>query len=68
MVASSRIATARPTPSCLIDTTERVAKVAITATIRAAALVMTLAEWVIPRLIASRVPSPRSNLRECGSG
>jgi hypothetical protein len=49
-------------------TTERVARVANTATITTAALLMTPAEWVMPRLIASCVPSPGRTLRECGSG
>jgi hypothetical protein len=44
IVASRKIATASPTPSCLIEMTERVAKVEKTATITIAALVTTPAE------------------------
>ena len=44
IVASRKIATARPTPSCFIDVTDSVANVEKTATITIAALVITPAE------------------------
>ena len=59
IVASMKIATARPTPSCLLETTEAW-RSSRTATITIAALVITPAEWVMPRRIASRVSRPRS--------
>ena len=59
-VASSRIATARPTPSCLKVVIDSVAKTANTATMITAALVTTPAEILMPCATASRVDSPRS--------
>jgi hypothetical protein len=44
LVASNRIAVARPTPSCFISSVDRVATMENTATITTAALVTTPAE------------------------
>ena len=48
IVASIRIAAARPTPICLNSIADRLAKIANTATITAAALVTTPAVLLIP--------------------
>ena len=57
-VASSRIAVARPTPSCFMSRPERVAKIANTATITTAALVTTPAVSVMPCSTACSVGTP----------
>ena len=59
MVASSRTATASPTPNCLKNIIESVAKTANTNTITIAALVTTPAVERIPYATASSVPIPR---------
>ena len=59
-VASSRMATARPTPICLNSIMLSVAKIANTATITTAALVTTPAVALMPCATASSVRSPRS--------
>ena len=60
IVASIRIATARPTPICLNSSSDSVAKIANTATITTAALVTTPAVLLIPCATASSVRMPRS--------
>ena len=60
-VASIRIATARPTPSCLKTIDESVAKTPNTATITIAALVTVLAVDLMPCATASSVFMPPSN-------
>ena len=60
IVASSRIAAARPTPSCFMSMVLSVAKMENTATITIAALVTTPAELVMPWPTASRVDRPRA--------
>ena len=57
-VASMRIAAERPTPIIFISIIDRVAKIANTETITAAALVTTPAVSRIPRATASRVGIP----------
>jgi hypothetical protein len=59
-VASSRIAAARPTPTIFKVTSDRVAKIANTATITTAALVTTPAERRMPCSMAAWVEAPRS--------
>ena len=60
IVASIRIATASPTPNCLKNSIERVAKIENTSTITIAALVTTPAVRLMPFEIASSMLSPRS--------
>jgi hypothetical protein len=60
IVASIRIATARPTPSCFIDWFEPVANAANVTTMTAAALVMTPAVLLMPSATACSVERPRS--------
>ena len=60
MVASSRTATAAPTPNCLMSSTERVAKSPKTPTITMAALVTTPAVLLMPAETASSVDMPPS--------
>ncbi len=60
IVASIRIAAARPTPISFMSITGRIAKTLNTATITAAALVTTPAVVLMPCATASSVPSPRS--------
>jgi len=59
IVASSRTATASPTPSCWSRMIEPVAKTAKTHTITIAALVTTPAVVLMPCATASSVESPR---------
>ena len=61
IVASIRIATARPTPICLKSSELSVAKIANTATITIAALVTVPAVARIPCETAASVDIPRSN-------
>jgi hypothetical protein len=61
IVASIRIAVARPTPSCLKMIDERIAKIPKTATITIAALETVLAVDLMPWATASSVVMPRSN-------
>jgi hypothetical protein len=61
MVASIRIAAARPTPNCLKNSSDSVAKTAKTQTITIAALVTTFAVVRIPSEIASSIVAPRRN-------
>src|SRR6266487_1379717 len=58
MLASSRTATAMPTPNILKETRERVAKIEKTATMISAALVTTPALALMPPTIASWVLAP----------
>src|SRR4029079_9973556 len=60
IVASIRIATDTPTPTCLKNSIERVAKIENTSTITIAALVTTPAVRLMPFEIASSMLSPRS--------
>jgi hypothetical protein len=60
-VASTRIATDKPTPICLKSSELSVAKIANTPTITIAALVTVEAVALIPYAIASSVFMPRSN-------
>ncbi len=60
IVASIRIAAARPTPNCFSISIESVAKMAKTPTITIAALVTTEAVVLIPWLIASSLVIPPS--------
>ena len=60
IVASMRIATARPTPICLKMIDERIAKIPNTATITIAALDTVLAVDLMPWATASSVLMPRS--------
>ena len=65
-VASIRTATARPTPSVLTSTNDRVAKIENTATMMTAALVTTPALAAMPSVSASVMASPcwhRSRMR-----
>ena len=62
IVASSRIAVASPTPNCLKNSIESVAKIEKTATMTIAALVTTPALDLIPCEIASSMLAPRSNV------
>ena len=62
MVASIRIAAARPTPNCLNISIESVAKIEKTANMTIAALVTTPAVDLIPSAIASSMFAPRSNV------
>src|SRR6266545_7302517 len=59
IVASIRIAVASPTPNCLKNSIESVAKIAKTLTMMIAALVTTPAVDLIPCAIASSVLAPR---------
>ena len=61
IVASIRIAAASPTPNCLKNSTDSVAKTAKTQTITTAALVTTLPVERIPSEIASSIVAPRWN-------
>ena len=61
IVASIRIAAASPTPNCLKNSIDSVAKTANTQTITTAALVTTLAVERIPSEIASSIVAPRWN-------
>ena len=61
MVASIRIAAARPTPNCLKNGIESAAKTENTPTITIAAPVTTPAVLLIPWATASSIGSPRSN-------
>ena len=60
MVASIRIAAARPKPICLMSSVRRLTKIANTATITIAALVTVPAVRLIPAAIASSVDIPPS--------
>ena len=60
IVASSRTAVASPTPNCLKNSIESVAKIANTLTMTMAALVTTPAVDLIPCVIASSVSAPPS--------
>lgn len=60
MVASTNTATARPSPSCWMNTNLRVTKTAKTTTMIDAALVIVPDVTEIPRAIAGRDASPRS--------
>ena len=60
IVASSRTATARPTPICLKSSSVSVAKIANTATITTAALVTTPAVFLTPRKPPPPCVMPRS--------
>src|SRR4051794_29834464 len=62
IVASSRIAVASPTPNCLKNSIESVAKIEKTATMTIAALVTTPALDLMPCEIASSMVAPRSNV------
>ena len=61
IVASIRIAAASPTPNCLKNSIDSVAKTANTQTITTAALVTTPAVDLIPSEIASSIDAPRWN-------
>ncbi len=58
-VASSKMATASPIPSCLNSSRDSVAKMLKTPIITAAALVTTLADEVTPSVTAARIGRPR---------
>ena len=62
MVASIRIAAASPTPNCLKNGIESVAKTANTQTMTIAALVTTPAVDLIPCVTASSIVAPRSKV------
>ena len=59
IVASMRIAVARPTPICFMSSPLSVPKMENTPTITAAALVTTPADRVMPCATASRFGTPR---------